>query len=344
MKRYLTPVIAAVLVALMFAIPASSNIFWDIIGGNLHFKNSGRKSAVFFGQNTDGVDVTIHGATTGKYWMWDESADKMIVVGSFDLNGSGVQALGPGRNVPYLAITDSLVFAPSAYSDISDSGLVVYRTGGQPVVSFRGADDDEWNITLNTSDQALFRGAGGGYVFDDDIVSAGTIYVRPSQTSDDSDSTLYFTVSAGEPVINFKASDDDATQITVNTDDQLLFKGASGGYVFDNKIIGGRQSINAADANAEDLTAANSGALYTTQNFGELVTFTLPAAAAGLTYDIFAVSADSLIVTTASGDSLLTSAGTAYKTTSSVAGTLRLVAIDETKWLMLFATGTWTSY
>lgn len=277
MKRYLTPVIAAVLVALMFAIPASSNIFWDIIGGNLHFKNSGRKSAVFFGQNTDGVDVTIHGATTGKYWMWDESADKMIVVGSFDLNGSGVQALGPGRNVPYLAITDSLVFAPSAYSDISDSGLVVYRTGGQPVVSFRGADDDEWNITLNTSDQALFRGAGGG-------------------------------------------------------------------YVFDNKIIGGRQSINAADANAEDLTAANSGALYTTQNFGELVTFTLPAAAAGLTYDVFAVSADSLIVTTASGDSLLASDGSVYKTTSTAAGTLRLVAIDETKWLMQIPIGTWTSY
>lgn len=276
MKRYLTPVIAAVLVALMFAIPASSNIFWDIIGGNLHFKNSGRKSAVFFGQNTDGVDVTIHGATTGKYWMWDESADKMIVVGSFDLNGSGVQALGPGRNVPYLAITDSLVFAPSAYSDISDSGLVVYRTGGQPVVSFRGADDDEWNITLNTSDQALFRGAGG--------------------------------------------------------------------YVFDNKIIGGRQSINAADANAEDLTAANSGALYTTQNFGELVTFTLPAAAAGLTYDVFAVSADSLIVTTASGDSLLASDGSVYKTTSTAAGTLRLVAIDETKWLMQIPIGTWTSY
>lgn len=88
MKRYLTPVIAAVLVALMFAIPASSNIFWDIIGGNLHFKSSGSKSSVYFGVNDDGMDVTMYGATASKYFMWDESADKAIIAGTLEVSDS----------------------------------------------------------------------------------------------------------------------------------------------------------------------------------------------------------------------------------------------------------------
>ncbi|MDD3545966.1 MAG: hypothetical protein PHG96_11515 [Kiritimatiellae bacterium] len=121
MKRYLTPVITAVLVALMVAIPASSNIFWDIIGGNLHFKSSGRKSSVYFGVNDDGMDVTMYGATTGKYFMWDESADKAIISGTLDLNGTNITATGAEIN--YNAdVTPGTVTANKALVLGSDRG------------------------------------------------------------------------------------------------------------------------------------------------------------------------------------------------------------------------------
>ena len=39
------------------------------------------------GADTDGYDVKMFGDTTGKYWLWDESADKMIVSGAADITG-----------------------------------------------------------------------------------------------------------------------------------------------------------------------------------------------------------------------------------------------------------------
>lgn len=39
------------------------------------------------GTNGTGYDVKFYGDTSGKYWMWDESDDKMLVVGDADLTG-----------------------------------------------------------------------------------------------------------------------------------------------------------------------------------------------------------------------------------------------------------------
>jgi hypothetical protein len=92
------------------------------------------------------------------------------------------------------------------------------------------------------------------------------------------------------------------------------------------------------------LTSATSGKLYYARPVAAKTTITLPGAAAGLNYTVFAADADSILITTASGDSLLTSAGVAWKTTSTVAGTIKLIAYDTTRWVMLFTLGTWTSY
>jgi hypothetical protein len=40
------------------------------------------------GADTDGYDVKFFGATTAKYFLWDEDADKLIVVGTSDLGTS----------------------------------------------------------------------------------------------------------------------------------------------------------------------------------------------------------------------------------------------------------------
>ena len=39
------------------------------------------------GADTDGYDVKFFGDTTGKYMLWDESADKLIVSGAADITG-----------------------------------------------------------------------------------------------------------------------------------------------------------------------------------------------------------------------------------------------------------------
>lgn len=92
------------------------------------------------------------------------------------------------------------------------------------------------------------------------------------------------------------------------------------------------------------ITASRSGYTYVARPVAAKTTITLPGAAAGLNYTFFVADTDSLLITTAAGDSLITSAGAAWKTTSSVAGTVKLTAYDATCWLMTFTLGTWTSY
>lgn len=61
--------------------------------GNLIFKRkvAGTAASVEFGVDDTGVDVKMYGATTGKYCLWDESADKLVVVGTADM-GSSLEA------------------------------------------------------------------------------------------------------------------------------------------------------------------------------------------------------------------------------------------------------------
>ena len=43
---------------------------------------------VVVGQDDTGYDVKFFGATTSKYFLWDESADKLIILGTADLGTS----------------------------------------------------------------------------------------------------------------------------------------------------------------------------------------------------------------------------------------------------------------
>lgn len=97
--------------------------------------------------------------------------------------------------------------------------------------------------------------------------------------------------------------------------------------------------------NADTTIGANqNGTLFVLRPLTAKRTLTLPGAAAGLEFDFLIADTDSLRIMTATGDSLITSAGVASKTTTSVAGTVRLVAMDAVRWIMLYTLGTWTSY
>ena len=58
--------------------------------GNLVFKKvgTGASTAIELGVDGTGLDFVVYGDTTGKYMLWDQSADKLIVVGTADMGTS----------------------------------------------------------------------------------------------------------------------------------------------------------------------------------------------------------------------------------------------------------------
>jgi hypothetical protein len=65
-----------------------TNVRSSWVGGCLSFLQANTTDGqVLFGQDDTGLDVKGFGATTGKYFMWDESADTFYVVGTFSHTG-----------------------------------------------------------------------------------------------------------------------------------------------------------------------------------------------------------------------------------------------------------------
>jgi hypothetical protein len=106
--------------------------------------------------------------------------------------------------------------------------------------------------------------------------------------------------------------------------------------------------------------AAASGTMYVSTESSGTITYTLPAAAAGLWYTFVAGHADGeILITPATGDAIVgkihaandgtalaPAAGTGIKNTAAtnVAGdTVTLVAVDGTTWYIVAQTGVWAS-
>ncbi len=68
-----------------------TNVRSKWVAGNLVFHEAviGNGAQIHFGEDDDGLDVKMFGATSGSYCLWDESADKLIInVGTADLGTS----------------------------------------------------------------------------------------------------------------------------------------------------------------------------------------------------------------------------------------------------------------
>lgn len=93
------------------------------------------------------------------------------------------------------------------------------------------------------------------------------------------------------------------------------------------------------------LTAARSGYTYIARPVAAKTTGTLPSNPAVGTNFIFGVAdADSLRITCAGSDSLIDGTGAAWKTTTSVAGWIKVIMVAANKWFFIQYNGTWTSY
>ena len=93
--------------------------------GSLIFKKvgTGATTGIVLGEDATCLDFKCYGDTTGKYMLWDQSADKLIVVGSADM--------GTSLNVAAYTVgsTAGADFASGAVTNLHViKGLVVYAS------------------------------------------------------------------------------------------------------------------------------------------------------------------------------------------------------------------------
>ena len=232
---------------------------------------------------------------------------------ALDVTGA-ITASGAGTFGGALLTLPTFSVRMSPTSDLTDSAFAVTLASGVPALSLYGTDDDTYSISINTSDQAVFSGASGGYDIDADLS-------MPS-----------FTLKEGTTT----------GSVDIDTSDAMNFTGFSGGYTFDGKIKY-LESVQVVLADST-LVAGTSGTTYIARPVAAKTTVTLPAATVGLNYTIFGADTDSIRVVAATNDSLITSAGVAWKTIATAAGTVKVTCYATNKWLMAFTLGTWTPY
>ena len=100
---------------------------------NRHFGNG----FSYFGEDTKGQDVKAFGDTTGKYILWDASADKFIIVGGLSLDGTDLTATMAeiNRACDTSARVVTVATTPLAITELAHDGkvIVLTKTDGQAV-------------------------------------------------------------------------------------------------------------------------------------------------------------------------------------------------------------------
>ncbi|HJQ07993.1 MAG TPA: hypothetical protein VJ836_00765 [Candidatus Saccharimonadales bacterium] len=140
----------------------------------------------------------------------------------------------------------------------------------------------------------------------------------------------------------------------------LVASGGVTGNVTGNVTGGITLPTEAVTAETEAVSASESGKVYVQTRSSTTCTFTLPAAAAGLTYTFVCGHADSeILITPQAGDAIVgkthaaengtgiaPAAGTGIKNTAAtnvVGDHCTLVALDATTWYMTSVAGVWAS-
>ena len=141
-------------------------------------------------------------------------------------------------------------------------------------------------------------------------------------------------------------SDDGGITLNAGADDAITFIAGTGGITFSGDLIKNYVvEIEIEPSTDETVLAADSGKYFTNTAGQAAVTFTLPAAAAGLIFtfiDISSSAADDIIIQAVGDDTI--NGGTAAKKYSSdqadaVPCSVTLVAVDGINWEVVAQTG-----
>lgn len=154
------------------------------------FRNVAQTGTLTVGVNDTGADVKFFGATAGKYWLWDESADLMNVVGgaafggntTFGANDAGVDVVFYGDTASKYAMWDTSAdkFIVEGAIDLNE-GVTLDATAASGVTHLI---KDAAGKTLLATGAAVPADAGAVYakgcLFIDTDVATGTsgLYVN----------------------------------------------------------------------------------------------------------------------------------------------------------------------
>lgn len=118
-----------------------ASVAWKI-GAASHVCNTTLAGTFTVGVDDTGYDVKLFGATSGKYLLWDESADKLIILGAYDITGNSqfagtitVGADGTGYDVQLFGDTSGC----SMLWDESEDQLVITGPADVPALKIAGA-------------------------------------------------------------------------------------------------------------------------------------------------------------------------------------------------------------
>ena len=152
------------------------------------------------GINDTGYDVKFFGATAGKYWLWDESADGVVAVS--DLQQTGTITVGvddTGHDVKFFGATSgkSLLWDESADSLIVTGTTTLIGTTNLDAVDIDGATQIDAAVTVGVNDTGydvkFFGATAGAYLLwdesADDLILAGAAAISIDATTDSSSTT-----------------------------------------------------------------------------------------------------------------------------------------------------------
>jgi len=152
------------------------------------------------GVDNTGYDVKFFGATAGKYWLWDESADGVVAVS--DLQQTGTITVGvddTGHDVKFFGATSgkSLLWDESADSLIVTGTTTLIGTTNLDAVDIDGATQIDAAVTVGVNDTGydvkFFGATAGAYLLwdesADDLILAGAAALSIDATTDSSSTT-----------------------------------------------------------------------------------------------------------------------------------------------------------
>jgi hypothetical protein len=277
-----------------------------------------------------GLTVTTGNHITVGTTQWDDGSDKVngeyIADDTIDddsIDFTDVTGADLTLNDITTAVKTTSTFECDGAANISDTTagadvLMGNSTGNLTFIS----DNVDFTLTDTTDNAFQLVNSNTAVIFDVDLGATDTV-----------------TIGSGAEAIVLAT-----TNLDVAANGDVTATGSITGDGGDEVV--GFLKLVTADTDDQELTAANSGSVWTNSGAIAAQTFTLPAAAAGLEFTFIVMAAQELRVDPAAGDVVYINAVGAsaaeYWVADAVGESLHLVAVDGTNWIATSHIGTWT--
>lgn len=260
---------------------------FDTSSIKLYWTTSGKPEMKFFGPtgNTlfylDSTGTISTGTTSGGLLKadFDDSLNNAhTITGAWKFNGAvgaipaGSASIGKNATQGYLKLTasnnDTMTFSPDgSYGYINASDGILLKTANGNRFLFNVTGNQTYVDILPATQDARSLGSTSAqylkYFGTDSVILGGkgqgaTFWWGQSRQLTASDSCGLLTMSSGNPVITLYATDGDNHSHSVNTYDQAVFTGASGGYIFDSMIRNRDTDSDTFAVNPKGFSATNT--------------------------------------------------------------------------------------